>query len=187
MIYGIIAAILIILICILFLPLKAELIYEEQMSVRVFFSGIPVYKNILKGKRKETLKSPEEKAKKLEKNSNKLGDKIDGFRSFYKMTVKLLKRHVSLEEIRIKVNFGTGEAATTAILTGVLWGALYGLIGRLGHICYIKKHNVDITPFYNETKFSFEGKCIFKSNLAYIIFIAITILVKIKSRKGKEE
>ncbi len=182
MIYGIIAAILIILICILFLPLKAELIYKEQMSIRVFFSGIPVYKTILKGK--ESSNVPEEKAKKLEKNSKKLGNKIDDFRSFYKMTVKLLRRHVSLEEIKLKVDFGTGEAATTAILTGALWGALYGLIGRIGHICYIKKHNVNITPVYNEARFSFEGKCIFKSNVAYIIFIAITILMKIKSRRS---
>lgn len=184
MIYGIIAAILILLICILFLPLKAELIYKEQMSIRVFFSGIPVYKTVLKGKEKEPSKHPEEKAEKLEKSSKKLGDKIDDFRSFYKMTVKLLKRHVSLEEIKLKVDFGTGEAATTAVLTGVLWGALYGLIGRLGHICYIKNHNVNITPVYNEARFSFEGKCIFKSNIAYIIFIAITILMKIKSRRS---
>ena len=184
MIYGIIAAILIVLICILFLPLKAELVYKEQMSIRIFFSGIPVYKTILKGKEKETTKVPEEKAKKLEKNSKKLGEKIDDFRAFYKMTVKLLKKHVSLEKINIKVNFGTGEAASTAVLTGILWGALYGLVGRLGHICYIKKHNVDITPIYNEAKFSFEGKCIFKSSLAYIIFIAITILIKIKSRRS---
>ena len=186
MLYGIIIAILVILLCILFLPIRAELTYKENMTMRIRFSRIPVYKMKLRDKNeKKKEKTPEEKAQKLEKDSKKLGEKIDGFRDFYKLTVSLVKRHVSLEDIQLKVDVGVGEAPLTAIVTGALWGAIYGLLGKIGNICYIKKHEIQINPIYNETKFSIEGKCIFKSNLAYIIFIAITILMKIKSRKGK--
>lgn len=186
MIYGIVI-VLVILICILFLPIKAELLYKEQAKLKVTFSGVPIYKKTLKKGEGQKSKPPEKKAKKLEENSQKLGDKIDAFREFYKITTKLLNRFVKLHEITMKLEFGTGDAPTTAISVGALWGVLYGLIGRIGNICEIKKHNVEINPNYNGAVFSFEGKCIIKSSLAYIIIIAITILMKIKSQKGKEE
>lgn len=184
--YGVIIA-LVILIFILFLPVKAELLYKEQARVKVYFSGIPIYRKTLKKGDKDKNKNPEEKSQKLEKNSLKLGEKIDAVREFYKLTTKLLNRYVKLEEIAMKVELGTGDAPTTAISIGALWGVLYGLIGKIGTICEIKKHNVEINPNYNGAVFSFEGKCIIKSSIAYIIIIAITILMKIKSRKGKEE
>ena len=52
---------------------------------------------------------------------------------------------------------------------------------------YIDNHDVEITPVYNETMLSIDGECIIESRIVYIIFIAITILIKINSRKGKEE
>ncbi len=187
MIYGIIIAILVILVCIMLLPVKAELFYKEQISLRILFLNIPIYKTTLKQNENKTSKTPEENAEKIEKNSKKLGEKIDAFREFYKITTSILKKYVSLEEIEIKIDFGTGDAPTTAISIGALWGVVYGLLGRISSICKMKKHDVQINPHYNESVFSFEGKCIIKSNLVYIIFIMITILMNIKSRKGKEE
>ncbi len=182
MIYGIII-VLVILICILFLPIKAELLYKEQARLKVSFVGIPIYKKILKKKENQKTKTPEEKAQKLDKSSKKLGKKIKEFKAFYKMATKLLNRYVKLDEIMIKIEFGTGDAPTTAISTGALWGIVYGLIGKIGSICQIQKHDVVINPNYNNTIFSFEGKCIIKSSIAYIIIIAITILMK----RNKEE
>ncbi len=183
--YGIIIAI-VILICILFLPVKAELLYKEEARLKVSFAGIPVYRRTLK-KGKKSGKAPQEKAGELEKKSQKLGEKIDAFKEFYKLATKLLGRYVKLDDIAIKIDFGTGDAPSTAILVGTLWGVIYGIVGKIGSICEIKKHNVEVIPNYNSAVFSFEGKCIIKSSIAYIIIIAITILMKIKSRKGKEE
>ena len=183
--YGIIIAI-VILICILFLPAKIELLYKEGARLKVSLAGIPVYRRTLKkGEKKET--APQEKAGELEKKSKRLGEKIDAFKEFYKLATKLLNRGVKLDDIAIKIDFGTGDAPSTAILIGALWGVLYRLIGKIGSICEIKKHNIEIIPSYNSALFSFEGKCIIKSSIAYIIIIAITILMKIKPRKGEEE
>ena len=183
MIYGISIA-LVILICILFLPVKAELLYIEKGRLKVSFAGITIYKKTIDKKANGT---PEEKVQKADNEAKKLGEKIDDFRTFYKMATKLLNRYVKLDDITIRIGFGTGDAPSTAILIGVLWTIVYGLIGKIGSICKIKNHNVSINPDYNNTVFSFEGKCIIKSSIAYIIIIAITILMKIKSRKGKEE
>lgn len=189
MIYAIIAAILIILICILFLPLKVEASFaEKQLLVRCFVGGIPVCRiNPLQKEEQAETAAPDKKAYEFEKNSKTLGEKIKQFAELFKTAVKLLRKYVSIDSVSIKINVGTGDASTTAVSTGILWGAVYGLLGITGSIMYIKKHDVQITPVYENTVFSFDGKCIIKSRIVYIIFIAITILMKIKSRKGKEE
>ena len=185
MIYGI--GIALILICILFLPIKIELLYKEKGVLKVRFAGVPVYKKTLDKKEKQKKGNPEENVNKLDKSSKKLGEKIDTFRETYELAAKLLYRFAKLDEITVKIDFGTGDAPSTAVLVGVLWGIIYGVIGKITSICKIKNHNVTINPNFNYTVFSFEGKCIIKTSLVYIIVIAITILMKIKSRKGKEE
>lgn len=189
--YAFIAAILIILICILFLPLKIEASFrEKQLAVRVFLVGIPVFKlkpSLKEKKEQQPSKTPEEKVEKLEKDTRTLGEKIKHFADVFTTAVKMLRKYVSIENVSLKIDVGTGEAATTAVSTGVIWGAVYGLLGIIGSIMYINKHNVQINPVYTHAAFSFDAKCIIKSRIAYIIFIAITILRKMKSRKGKEE
>lgn len=188
MIYAIIAAILIILIGILFLPLKIEASYgEKYIPVKIFIAGIPVFKFTPKKTQKQPDRSPNEKAVKLEKDMWTIGERIKHFADLYTTTVRLLKKYVSIDSVKLQIDVGTGDAASTAISTGVLWGAVYGLLGIIGSIMYINKHDVHINPVYEKAEFSFDGKCIIKSSIAYIIFIAITILIKIKSRKGKEE
>lgn len=188
MMYAIIAAILIILICILFLPLKVVASYKEKKTaVRIYLGGVRVFRLKLKEKGEKPSKTPDEKVEKLEKDTRSLGEKIKHFADIFKTAVRLLRRYVSIHNINLKIDVGTGEAATTAVSSGVLWGAIYGLLGIIGSIVYINRHNVKINPVYTNAAFSIEGECIIKSRIAYIIFIAITILIKIKSRKGKEE
>lgn len=189
MIYAIIAAILIILVGILFSPLRIEASYQEKyIPVKIFIAGIPVFKlTPKKNDQKKSDKSPNEKAVKLENDMWTFGERIKHFADLYTTTVRLFKEYVSIDSVKLQINVGTGDAASTAISTGVLWGAVYGLLGIIGSIMYINKHDVHINPVYEKAAFSLDGKCIIKSRIAYIIFIAITILIKIKSRKGKEE
>lgn len=192
MMYAIITAILIILICILFLPLKVEVSYKEKkLKIVVFITGIPVCKISpdIKSKKKEN-PSKEDSSKRveeLEKDVLTFGEKIKHYAEIYTNTVKLLRKYVAIDKVDLKIDVGTGNAATTAIGTGILWSAAYRLISIIGSIMYINRHHVEINPIYTNTAFSLDGKCIIKSRIAYIIFIVITILMKIKSRKGKEE
>ncbi len=192
MIYAIVAAILIILICILFLPLKVEAFYKEKkLKIAVFIMGIPVYKLSpdIKSKKKENTskENSPKRVEEVEKDVLTLGERIEHYAEIYNNTVKLLRKYVAIDKVDLIIDVGTGDAATTAVGTGLLWSAAYRLISIIGSIMYINKHHVEINPIYTNTAFSLDGKCIIKSRIAYIIFIAITILMKIKSRKGKEE
>ena len=192
MIYAIIAAILAIIVCILFLPLKLQVNYKEkQLKIVVFILGIPVYRlspDIKSGKKEKDSKSNSpERVEDVEKDVLTLTERIEHYAEIYNNTVKLLRKYVGIDNVELKIDIGTGDAATTAVGTGLLWSAAYRLISIIGSIMYINNHNVQINPVYTNTAFSLDGKCIIKSKIAYIIFIAITILMKIKSRKGKEE
>lgn len=178
--------ILAILVLLLIAPLKVLIQYEDgDFKLNVYFYGIKVFS--LKEKEKETSDEPEKKAEKFKDDTNKLAFKLSDIIDLYKTSVRLLKKYVSIVSVKLKIKVGTGDAATTAISTGALWAVVYNLLGIVGRIMYIDKHKVEITPDYSKASFNAEGECIIKSRVVYIIIIAITILFKIKSLKGKEE
>lgn len=183
MIYAFLAVIIIAFI--LCAPARAELAFKDKKAWgRIFLWKIPIYKISPKSKKEdETKKTPQEKVKSFEKSSKKLGEKIKEFASLCRTAVKLLRKFVKLERVSLDISVGTGDAATTAISTGALWAAVYTLLGIIGKIIYIDKHDVKINPDYSRAALCAEGECIIRSRIVYIIIIAITILVKIKSLK----
>lgn len=183
---GIIA----IIVLLLFLPLKIIFSYHEKVfSTKVFVSGVRVFKHSPKTKNKKDKKkdNAEETVKKAEKSVGKLGERIRHYASVSKKATTLARKYAKIKSISLRMKIGAGDAPSTAISTGIMWGQVYTLIGIIGSIMYIDNHDVDVTPVYNETVLSIDGECIIKSRIVYIIFIAITILIKINSRKGKEE
>lgn len=184
--YAIIAAILIILICILFGPLKVKIdLHTNKLNATFFLFNIPVFK--LKRSQKEDSESSSKKSADFTKETEKITVKLKRFTDTFGITVKLLRKFVGIKDLNLNIIVGTGDAALTAISVGALWAVVYRVLGIVGSICYIDEQSVEITPDYTETVFSLNGDCIIKSRIAYIIFIVITILMKIKSRKGKEE
>lgn len=183
---GIIA----IIVLLLFLPLKIVFSYDEKVfSTKVFVLGVQVFKHSPKTKNNKDKKkdNTEETVKKAEKSVGKLGERIRHYASVSKKATSLARKYAKIKSIRLRMKIGTGDAPSTAISTGIMWGQAYTLIGIIGNIMYIDKHDVEITPVYNENVLSLDGECIIESRIVYIIFIAITMLIKINSRKGKEE
>ena len=182
---GIIA----IIVLLLFLPLRIVFSYHEKVfSTKVFAFGVQIFKHSPKTQKKDKKKdNAEETVKKAEKSVGKLSEKIRHYASISKKATTLARKYAKIKSITLKMKIGVGDAPSTAISTGIMWGQVYTLIGIIGSIMYIDKHDVEITPVYNENVLSLDGECIIESRIVYIIFIAITILIKINSRKGKEE
>lgn len=186
MIYAFAAVI--ILCFILCAPVRAQLVFKDQKaSGRLYLWKIPIYKKSVKEKKEEgkTKDSPEEKVKTFQKSSKKLSERIREFSELRRSTLRLIKKYVKLENVSVDILFGTGEAASTAIGIGILWGAVYSVLGNIGRIIFVNKHDVKINPDYQKATFKTQGKCIIRSRIVYIIIIAITILIKIKFRRNK--
>ncbi len=184
----ILGVVLTVIILILFAPLKLSLSFENSdFRAKVVLAGIPIYTYKGKKDKKSIDEAVEDKVKSLEKDTLSLGKKIKTLVSVSRLAARLLGKYTSIKNFSLKLSIGTGDAATTAVSVGIGWAAIYNLLGIVGRIVYIDNHSVEISPDYSNQVFCAEGKCIIKSRIVYIIIIAITILLKIKPRKGKED
>lgn len=180
----ILGVVLAVIILILFAPLKLSLSFENsRFRAKVVLAGIPIYTYKGKKDKKSVDEAVEDRVKSLEKDTLSLGEKIKHLASVSRLAARLLGKYTFIKDFGLKLSIGTGDAATTAVSVGLGWAAIYNLLGILGRIVSIDNHSVEISPDYSRQVFSAEGKCIIKSRIVYIIIIAITILLKIKSRK----
>ena len=186
--YAIVAAVLIILIFILLAPLRVQLTFKEgKLLIKAFLFNIPVYCLKDAVEEEDSPITTDEKVNTYTRSTRNLSSRIKNFASVFTTAVRLIRKYVGVKKIALNVCVGTGDAAVTAISTGALWAATYVAIGAIGSVAYIDEQQVEITPNYTETVFSFDVDCIIKSRIVYIIFIMVAILIKIYSRKGKEE
>ena len=191
MLFFIISIILIVFLLLLFLPLKVIVSADKKdVIIVVKLAGMKIFK-FLPRKNKNSEDKPKKSAKEMVDNiegkSQSLCDKIKFYTNLSKTAVKLIRKYVLIESISVKIDIGTSDAPSTAICTGALWSVIYQILGVIGSVMYINENHVEITPDFNNVRFSAKGKCIIKSRLAYIIIIAIVMFIKIKSLKGKED
>lgn len=174
-------AVLAILVFLLFVPIKAEIRFiNKKTDVRVKVLGITLKKLTPKKTKKDKEEQTEEA---FEKDTKKFTQKLHDFAAAFKAAVKLTRKYVKVENIQVKINFGTGEAASTAVSTGVLWTLVCGCISAISLVARADKPSIEITPHFNECFFNSEGMCIISSRLVYITIIVMSILFKIKSRE----
>lgn len=126
---------------------------------------------------------------------------VDKFLGYYDMASKLfdpfrraLRKLIKIEELNVSVRVGTQDAANTAIYTGMLWGAVGGMLGLVTRFMTVEKQDIAVTPAYNETVLAAAGGCIIRTNPANIIgAVAIAAIAwlrykcKIKKQNGRNK
>ncbi|MFX0548962.1 DUF2953 domain-containing protein [Hathewaya histolytica] len=154
-----------ILIFIIFfpIPLKISILFiEKKLSVYIY--NINVHKKKL-----------------TSKNTFKLSNLKDNKFSYFKKR----KTKASLD---LSLNYGLDDAFETAILYGVLCGALNSILLYLSQYIKFKQNNhnkINITPDYNHNKLEFNIKCIIYLSLVKIIYILVKLLFNSKEDKAR--
>lgn len=97
------------------------------------------------------------------------------FKKAYNKNSKKVHKGVHAEKIKISINFGTGDAAQTGILTGTIWAGVYNVIAFVSKIITVSQPFVDVIPAYNEQKCELKGECIITCRLANLIGIVVSI------------
>ena len=185
-------AVLILFMGILFLPLRVSIKYNNKLSYSLSLGGIPVpmpegnKKKHRKQKEKESEAdkkedSHEDFSDKLEKSAGRISKYID----ILKAALHLTKKYIHMDKLTVQISSGTGEAASTAVSIGILWGSVYSVIGLIGQIITMEAPVININPDYEKASFKAYAKCIISTRIVYIIFIGIIILFK-SVRKDKE-
>jgi hypothetical protein len=100
-----------------------------------------------------------------------------------------LNRHNVRVELAIKLKQGTGDAAQTGIVCGLLWSGAGILNSFIAKHLKVKCVKISITPCFNKRIFEVEAGCIFHVRLVHIIVVLIKIYymkskIRIRAKKS---
>lgn len=85
---------------------------------------------------------------------------------------KALRRLIRAENLSLDIRVGSGDAASTAVAVGLLWGAGYEIIALIDRLFRVEAHSLTVTPDYGAAVLGAEGSCILRTNIANIICAA---------------
>lgn len=103
---------------------------------------------------------------------------------FHKWMLDTLKQ-VHCAKLYWKTNVGLGDAAETAMATGLVWSLKSSLLGFVFQFIQLDtRPQLMVVPQYNEWAFATEIICIAKIRIFYILLSGIRLLVRILRVKG---
>jgi uncharacterized membrane protein len=191
LILALILALVLILVLILVLPVGIGMKYENGVFFIVkaaFLSfSIPFEKKIKKPSKKAKNKTNEEKSK-PGKSPDREIDGIDFILDVFGASRKFVRKHVALTSFELNIELGTGNAASTAIGVGAIWGIAYNMLSLIDKLVQVKKPKVDVKPNYGEASFAIRAQGIIEARIVHIIAIAVIFVYKyFKHIKNEEE
>lgn len=181
---GIIVAVLIL---ILYIPIGVGLKYEKGafivVKIALWKFNIPL-KKVLNRPEKKRQKDEGEKKPKNELEKSIIG--LDFILSLLGDFRRFVRKRFSLNDFEFKINFGTAEAASTAVLSGHLWSLSYNILSLIDKLFYVNNPRVEVVPAFNVATLSVTAGGIIQTRLAHIIATAIVFAYKfLKYKRNK--
>lgn len=187
----IIIACLIAFFCmLLFSETKADIKYKDKKLFLVIKNGFIKIK--ISPKSSKVNKIEEEKSNEKESEAER---KIGSVKKNYKEYKELINVFLNTMRFRIKIDslslslaYGTGDAASTGILYGVVWSLISGAYNLLSGFFDFEFPKVEITPDFQQSKFDLAFSGILRVRLVHIINAFIKMYFrnkKIKRERGR--
>lgn len=169
-----------------------------EIEIKYLFFKIKVFPKSKPEKEKEQAKTPEEKEEKKKKT-----DIIKYFEIFteifddlknglFSILNYIIEHLITIKKLNISAIYGTGDAMYTGILTGMVNGFVYNVIGLLSSRIKLCDYNVNLKENFSEKELSAGVFCILSTNVwhilvlgAIIIKTAIKVLFKIWRMRRK--
>ncbi len=159
--------ILVLFLLLLFVPVKAVL-KKDDFYIQVLF---------LKWRKPSKKQKKSQKPPKTKKNTMSYVKKIITFSEDIKIFAEYISdKCIIFENLSLAIDFGTGDAAHTGVLTGALNGVVYTALSAIHHNTTVKKWDVKITPDFEREKFDIQYLCIVRVRIMHIISIGIKAL-----------
>ncbi len=156
---------------ILFIPFRLCISFNEKFKLEVRFLSICVYSFI----------SENRNVKKHEPVFNKFNFEIQKIRMLLKVIKDIfliLEKHIrsklTVSSIKFKIIHGSGDAAETAIRTGILYTAVYNFLGFIVNRYTVKSFDVSVEPDFDKT----HTKIAFEISFFVSLFWVISLLMQ---------
>jgi hypothetical protein len=93
--------------------------------------------------------------------------------------------HVKCTELRWDTRLGIGDAAETALATGMLWAVKSTLFGYIFQYVHLEtKPKISIQPRYNHPEFSTEFSCHANIRIGFLFYSMLALVWRIMKSKG---
>ncbi|WP_231893410.1 DUF2953 domain-containing protein [Rossellomorea aquimaris] len=105
--------------------------------------------------------------------------------SFHHIIRKFTKK-VKLDKVQWKTLFGTGDAASTGTLTGIIWGMKGSIVGILsGYMKLQSMPHLEVIPTFQKAIIQTQFSCIIQFRIGNAILVGLKILRYWRGGKGE--
>ncbi len=90
---------------------------------------------------------------------------------------------ITIEELNISAKVGTDDPADTGIICGSAYAVIFQVLGTMSHHMKLKKHNVDISPDFDNCAISGGLYALLRTRIAHalvILYIVLQLIIKYK-------
>ena len=170
----ILAALVFVVAAVLFIPIRVQAHYDSkfELDIKVLFFKIGLTNKNKSGKKSGTKPKQSKSSSKpdIYGISKKLISLIDDIKSLAEF---FSARCLVIENLALRLDFGTDDVAKTGIATGWINGIVYTTVAVIDHNTTVKTWTVDIQPDFQKEKFDVDFRCIARTRLLHIISIGI--------------
>ena len=179
--FLIIVLILMLVCWLLYAETKVEIKYKDKKLCLVIKNGFLKIKIYPKTGKKTDSKRNNESKSEAESKITALKKKYKDNKKIIKIFLRTMRYRMKVEKLYLRLDFGTGNAAATGMLYGVVWGMITGAYKVLHLFFNIDFPKTEIVPDFQNSKFDFTFEGIVKVRLVHII----NTLIKIYSNNKK--
>lgn len=153
--------------------LPGEKIYTD-LKIKIGFIKIPLRQ------KKKPKENPDSANGKLLEKLKKYTKAFRTVKRIYQKHRWHIRKNFIVENFDFHIKFGTGDAASTGILTGVIWSFLYGVNGLVSTAGILKKHYFEVAPVYTEKGLILQGSTRISARVASLLILALRIYITYK-------
>ena len=94
---------------------------------------------------------------------------------------RAIRKHIQIKKLMLNSHIGTGDAASTAIISGQVFGFLAPAVANIARR---QEYKLDILPVFDKKEFDFCGECILNTNMVHTVIAIFEILRSKKNGKA---
>lgn len=91
----------------------------------------------------------------------------------------IVKKHSKIKRLNVKGRIGTGDASSTAMVSG-------GVLGVIAPLAARNNYSIRIVPVFEEAVLDFTGECFLKTNLLHALIAILKIFGGRKNGKASD-
>ena len=195
-----IAGVVLLILLLLFLPMRFGIRYEKTASFEKFHIYVSVFGILIRipihnKEERGTKNTDEGELRKragreltyasFKKHVDAFGEVFEVSKNELKNMLSFARKHLSCKEVDFNIRFGLDDAAKTGIATGAVWTSGTFLLKLIDTLIGIKKIKMNVYPDFNEKKFELYVKTILIMQPIHFIMIVNQIRDTIQYIKTK--